>query len=86
MSSTRQDYDLPKRVPVPARHWALMLGVVALALVLWVVLPDSPIFVAVLVIAVLGAVFLGVSRVLSSRQLSEPPPRRPTTPPSAERG
>jgi hypothetical protein len=84
MPSMRETYDLPDRVPVPVRHWVLMGIVPLLALVLWLVLPDSPIVVAILVIAVLVTVFVGVQRVLASRQLSERPGRRPTTPPSAQ--
>jgi hypothetical protein len=83
VSDLRETYDLPKRTPMPFRQWALMLAVPLLALVLWLVLPDSPVTVALLVVAVLGAVFVGVQRILRSRQLSEVPGRRPTTPPSA---
>jgi len=64
------------------RMWVLMVGVVLLALILWLVLPDSPVTVAILAIVVLATVFFGVSRVLASRQLSRPPGRNPTTPPS----
>jgi len=57
--------------------WLLMLAVPAAALVLWVVLPDSPITVAILVIAVLAAVFTGVAWVLRARGLNRPPGRNP---------
>jgi membrane protein implicated in regulation of membrane protease activity len=67
---------------MPFRQWALMLAVPALAIGLWLVLPDSPVTVAILVIIVLVAVFAGVQRILKSRQLSEAPDRRPMTPPS----
>jgi hypothetical protein len=83
MANLRETYDLPKRTPVPVRHWALMVGMVVLALVLWRVLPDGPLTVALLVVLVLGAVFTGVQAVLRSKQLSTPPGRNPTTPPSA---
>ena len=79
--SVRETYDLPRKPPVPFRHWALMLGVVLLALVLWRVLPNSPVTVALLAIVLLGTVFFGVWRVLSSRSLHEPPRRDPTPPP-----
>lgn len=83
MTSIRETYDLPRRPPVPVRHWAFMVGFVALALVLWVVLPDSPVSVALLAIALLAVVFTGVASVLRSRALREPPPARPARPPSA---
>ena len=63
---------------------ALMVTVVVLALVGWFLLPNSPVAVAVLAIVVLAAVFFGVARILSLRQLREPPGRRPTPPPSTE--
>jgi hypothetical protein len=62
--------------------WAVMVGVVVLALVLWLVLPRSAVTVAILAVVVLAAVFFGVSRVLHARQLSRPPGRNPTRPPS----
>lgn len=83
MSSIREEYDLPERTPVPVRHWALMLLVPAVALVLWLVLPSSPVVVALLVLVVLASVFAGVRGVLGSRQLHQPPRRNPVTPPSA---
>jgi predicted lysophospholipase L1 biosynthesis ABC-type transport system permease subunit len=84
MRSIRETYDAPDETPSPMRMWALMVGVVVLALVLWVVLPDSPITVAVLAIVVLATVFFGVSRVLASRQLNRAPGRNPTQPPSTQ--
>lgn len=84
MADPRDTYDLPRRVPVPARHWALMVGMVLLAPILWLLLPSTALSVALMVILVLGAVFLGVASVLRSRQLSEPPGRNPVPPPSTE--
>jgi hypothetical protein len=84
MDNVRETYDLPERPPVPMRQWLLMLAVPLIALVLWLVLPDSPIVVAILVLVVLVTVFLGVQRILRARQLSTPPGRNPTTPPSAQ--
>jgi hypothetical protein len=40
--------------------------------------------VAILTVVVLATVFFGVWRVLSTRQLSRPPARRPTPPPSTQ--
>ena len=85
MDSVRETYELPKRPPTPFRQWAVMLAIPAIALVLWLVLPDSPITVALLAIAVLVAVFVGVGMVLRSRELEEKPGRHPVTPPSVDR-
>ena len=85
MDPVRETYDLPERPPTPFRQWAVMLAVPALALGLWLVLPDSPITVALLAIAVLVAVFVGVGMVLRSRELEEKPGRNPVTPPSVDR-
>jgi len=82
MRSVRKTYDLPDTPPSPMRMWVLMCGVVVLALVLWAVLPDSAVTVAILAVVVLATVFFGVWRVLSSRQMSSVPQRRPTPPPS----
>ena len=84
MRSVRQTYDLPDTPPSPMRMWVLMVGVVLLALVLWLVLPDSAVTVAILAVVVLATVFFGVWRVLSARQLSRPPGRHPTPPPSTQ--
>ncbi len=84
MTNLRDDYDLPKRPPLPFRQAALMIAVVALALVGWLLLPSSPITVALLAIVLLAAVFVGVGTVLSSRELDEKPGRNPVTPPSID--
>ena len=80
MDSIRETYDLPEETPPPYRMWALMVGIVVLALALWLILPDSPVTVAIMAIVVLGTVFFGVSRFLRSRALSRAPQRRPAPP------
>jgi Na+/melibiose symporter-like transporter len=75
----RDDYGIPRgtsRLPV-LRMWLVMLALPVIALVLWLVLPDSPIMVAILVVAVIVAVGTGVFWVLSTRSLSEAPGRNP---------
>ena len=85
MESVRESYELPERPPLPFRQIVVMFAVAALALVLWLVLPHSAITVALIVIALLVAVFLGVGMVLRSRELDCKPDRDPVPPPSAER-
>jgi thiol:disulfide interchange protein len=84
MTQLREDYDLPERPPLPFRQAIVMFAVPLLALVLWLVLPDSPITVALLAIALLAAVFTGVGLVLRSRELDEKPGRNPVPPPSID--
>ncbi len=86
MRSVRKTYDLPKRPPLPLRQFALMAAAPIAALVLWLLVPDSPVTVALLAISFLAAVFIGVGTVLKSRELDEKPGRNPVTPPSAEQG
>ena len=84
MPSLRESYDLPKRPPLPFRHAIVMVLLPALALGLWLALPDSPVTVALLAITLLGTVFTGVAVVLRSRELDQKPGRHPVTPPSVD--
>ncbi len=61
-----------------------MFALPVLALGLWLALPDSPVTVALLALALLTAVFVGVGTVLRSRELTEKPGRNPVTPPSID--
>lgn len=84
MQRERENYDLPKRPPLPFRQAAVMFSVIVLALGLWLLLPSSPIAVGFLAIVLLAAVFIGVGSVLRSRELDEKPGRNPVTPPSID--
>ena len=84
MTNPREDYDLPKRPPLPFRQAALMGAFVVIALGAWLLLPSSPITVGLLAIALLAVVFFGVGTVLRSRELDEKPGRNPVTPPSVD--
>ena len=84
MTQLREDYDLPQRPPLPFRQAIVMFAVPLIALVLWLVVPSSPITVGLLVIAVLFAVFTGVGLVMRSRELDEKPGRNPVPPPSTD--
>jgi hypothetical protein len=64
MRSVRETYDLPERPPLPLKQVALMLIVPAAALLLWLLAPHSAVTVALVAIAVLVAVFVGVGMVL----------------------
>jgi 4-hydroxybenzoate polyprenyltransferase len=84
MSDPRENYDLPKKPPLPFRQAVVMFTVVALALVGWLLLPNSPLSVALLAVVLLAAVFVGVGMVLRSRELDEKPGRNPVPPPSID--
>jgi hypothetical protein len=84
MPSVRESYDLPKRPPLPFRQIVVMLAAPVLALGLWLAVPNSPITVGLLAVAVLVAVFTGVGLVLRSRELDEKPGRHPVPPPSVD--
>jgi membrane protein implicated in regulation of membrane protease activity len=75
--SVRETYGLPRRPPAFARFAAFMLAFAGAALLLWLVLPDGPVTVAVLAILLLAAVGVGVSRIFTAREVTEPPPHRP---------
>lgn len=73
MSSIREQYDhVPRKSPTPLMVWVLIGVVIAVALGLWLVLPDSPIVVALVFLIVLVVVFFGVARILFSRRLERP--------------
>lgn len=84
MTDPREDYDLPQKPPLPFRQAAVMCAVVALAVAGWLLLPSSPITVALLAVVLLGAVFFGVGLVLRSRELDEKPDRDAVPPPSLD--
>lgn len=77
--SIREDYDVPSgthRLP-PVRMWIVMAIVPLAALAAWALLPNGPVTVAILAVAILAAVFTGVHWVLSARGLNRPPGRDP---------
>lgn len=73
-----------KDAPAPFSMWLVMLAVPAIVVGAWLLLPNSGLGVALLVVIALAAVFLGVWRVMSMRRLSEPPGRNPVPPPSTQ--
>jgi membrane protein implicated in regulation of membrane protease activity len=79
-------YTAPPDAPVRStfRFILVLMVVPAIALLLWLVLPDSPVTVAVTFLAILALVFGGIGAVLTRRRDMEAEPRRrPMTPPSA---
>lgn len=79
----RQVEEPVRDAPAPFSMAVVMFAVPAIAIAAWLLLPNTAIAVAVLVVVALVAVFLGIWRVMSLRRLSDRPPRRPMSPPSA---
>lgn len=78
----RDTYGLPEKAPGAFRQYAAMIIVPAVIILLWLVLPHSAVFVALLALITLVAVFGGVAWVLKSGIWGDEPSRRPTQPPS----
>jgi hypothetical protein len=78
-------YTAPADAPVRStlRFLLVLIVVPAVALLLWLVLPDSPVTVVVTFLAILALVFGGIGAVLTRRRDMEAKPgRRPMSPPS----
>ena len=74
--SVREKYGLPRRPPVLMRAaLVVVLGAIALTL-LWLLMPDSPVGVAIDAILTLVIVFGGVFWALSGRDTDTSEPRR----------
>lgn len=72
--------EQPRERPVAVLLLGLVIGVLLLVVVLWVLLPDSPLVVVVLGVVVLAAVGFGLWRLLALPQFSRTPERRPAPP------
>lgn len=83
ISSIRETYGLPRRVPIVVRIAVFLPIPPAVVIGLWLALPHTAAVVALLVFVAIAVVFGGVWRILSSHELHEPPPRRPMRPPSS---
>jgi uncharacterized membrane protein len=79
MRSIRESYDLPRKPPATFRFIAFMVAFAVGAPFLWLVLPDGIVTVAVLALALLLIVGFALLTILSSRDLDQPPPRRPVS-------
>jgi hypothetical protein len=76
-------YGLPHRMPVFARLAAFMFTPLIVLIALWLALPHSPAVVAILTVVTILVVGGGLWRIMSARELSEPPGRHPVPPPSS---
>jgi hypothetical protein len=79
MPSIRESYDLPRKPPATFRFAAFMVAFAVGAPLLWLVLPDGVVTIAGLAIFLLVIVGVAVRSILSSRDVEQPPPRRPVS-------
>jgi hypothetical protein len=77
MRSIRETYDLPRKPPTLFRFAAFMVVFAVGAPLLWLVLPDGVVSVAVLALFLLVLIAVALRWILSSREIEQPPPRRP---------
>ena len=77
MSDIRESYDLPRKPPATFRFIGFMLAFALGAPLLWLLLPDGVVTVAVLAIGLLLVVGFAIRAILMSRDVTQPPPRRP---------
>jgi hypothetical protein len=77
MRSIRESYDLPRKPPAMFRFAAFMVAFAVGAPLLWLLLPDGVVTVAVLALALLLIIGFALGSILSSRDVEQPPPRRP---------
>ncbi|HEV7884502.1 MAG TPA: hypothetical protein VGO81_13100 [Solirubrobacteraceae bacterium] len=77
MRSIRETYDLPSKPPAMFRFAAFMVAFAVGAPLLWLVLPDGIVTVAGLAIFLLVIIAVALRSILSSRDVEQPPPRRP---------
>ncbi len=77
MSDIRETYDLPRKPPATFRFIGFMLAFAIGAPLLWLLLPDGVVTVAVLAVGLLLVVGFAIRTILMSRDVTEPPARRP---------
>jgi hypothetical protein len=77
MRSIRESYDLPRKPPALFRFAAFMVAFAVGAPLLWLLLPDGVVTVAVLAVALLLIIGFALRSILASREVRQRPPRRP---------
>ncbi len=79
MSDLRETYDLPRKPPATFRFIGFLALFVVGAPLLWLVLPDGAVTVAVLAIFFLVVIGFALQSILSSRDVTRPPGRNPVS-------
>ncbi len=77
MGNIPETYDVPRKTSPTLKFVAFMLAFAVGAPLLWLVLPDGIVTVAVMGILLLVVVGIALRAILASRAIDQPPPRRP---------
>jgi hypothetical protein len=77
-----ETYGLPHRLPFVFRLVVLIVAVPVIGVLIWLLLPHTPVVVAILVVYLILALAGGLWRISTARELSQPPGRHPMPPPS----
>jgi hypothetical protein len=77
MRSIRETYDLPRKPPALFRFAAFVVAFAVAAPLLWLVLPDGVVTVAVLAVVLLLIIGFALRSILASREVNRRPSRRP---------
>jgi hypothetical protein len=77
MGNIPETYDVPRKISPTLKFVAFMLAFAVGAPLLWLVLPDGIVTVAVMGILLLVIIGVALRAILASRDVQQPPPRRP---------
>ncbi len=77
MRKIPETYDVPRKSSPTMQFVGFMLAFAVGAPLLWLVLPDGVVTVAGMAIFLLVIVALALRAILASRDIEQPPPRRP---------
>ena len=77
MRNIRETYDVPSKASPTLKYIGFLLAFIVGAPLLWLVLPDGAVTVAVMGILLLVIIGVALRAILGSRDIEQPPPRRP---------
>ncbi len=77
MGNIPETYDVPRKISPTLKFIGFTLAFIVGAPLLWLVLPDGVVSVAVMAIVLLVVIGVALRAILGSRDMDQPPPRRP---------
>lgn len=77
MRNIPETYDVPRKTSPTLKFIAFLLAFIVGAPLLWLLLPDGIVTVAVMGILLLVVIGVALRAILASRGIEQPPPRRP---------
>lgn len=77
MRNIPETYDVPSKTSPTLKYIAFIVAFVVGAPLLWLVLPDGIVSVAVMGILLLVIIGVALRAILASPDIEQPPPRRP---------